>query len=164
MADMPTHRVQRDAQSRENTSREQTLREGTRKQVKWLPASALPDVPKVDGWRYRWVRKSIRGFADPTNMGKKRREGWEPVNVKEHPELADYIDRDAGNSGLIEIGGLVLHRIPEEMALARQQYFSAQQKQVLQSAEAQYSNMAQPVSSMPLIRENKSSVKFGSGQ
>jgi hypothetical protein len=50
------------------------------------------------------------------------------------------------------------------MALARQQYFSAQQKQVLQSAEAQYSNMAQPVSSMPLIRENKSSVKFGSGQ
>lgn len=163
MAEESKPRVIREAQVRDNTTREDELRQGTRKIVQWRPASALPEIPEVPGWRFRFVRKSIYGAADPTNMSKKRREYWVPVALSEMPGLEDFVDPDARNSGLVEIGGLILHKMPEEMARAREAFYRNRSNTEIAAAEAQYREQARPVSSMEIFSQNKSEVKFGSG-
>ena len=49
--------------------------------VSWEPASVLPDPEPQDGWVFRWIRTSMVGSPDNTNVSKKFREGWEPVKA-----------------------------------------------------------------------------------
>jgi hypothetical protein len=150
----PVVRTPRDAETREQQARP----------VTWKPASALPDVTPRPGYTHKWVRKTFNGVHDSNNLSKKRREGWEPVKIEEYPELKEYVDPDARNSGLVEIGGLILHRLSAEMQKARQQYLSQRNRQDLQSAEAMYQSQAGAVSSMPIFKDNKSKTSFGSGE
>ena len=62
-----------------------------------------------------------------TTLGKslaKSRSGWEFVRADEYPDT-DYPVVDSGKyAGVIGVGGLVLARIPEELAQSREAYFS----------------------------------------
>jgi hypothetical protein len=53
----------------------------------YTPSSALPDPTPEPGYVYRWIATHVLGQADPTNVSKKMREGWEPVKAADHPEL-----------------------------------------------------------------------------
>jgi hypothetical protein len=92
-------------------------RESTARPMMWKPAALLPDPDRQEGWEYKWIRKSIMGVSDPTNMSRSLREGWEPCRLEDHPELMLAVDGDAKNSGLIEVGGLVLCKIPPAPAV-----------------------------------------------
>jgi hypothetical protein len=148
-----------DRSPRENATREKTARP-----TSWKPASAIPEVTDRIGYRHRWIRKSMYGQLDPTNLSKKRREGWEPCRLEDYPEIEEFIDPDAKNSGLIEIGGLVLHRLSSERAKARAEYYANRNQQELKSAEAMYSAQAGVNPAMPIFKDNKSNTKFGSGE
>lgn len=103
-------RIPRQADTREEDSRTE----------EWNPASMLPDPEPMDGWAHRWVRKSALGETDVMNMSRRRREGYEPVTHEEQPSLAPFSD----SSTHIEVGGLVLMRLPKERALARDRHFA----------------------------------------
>ena len=77
MADERAPREPRDLESRENETRA----------TPWEPANLLPDPEPQDGWSFRWIRTSMIGSSDNTNVSKKFREGWEPVRAEDHPEL-----------------------------------------------------------------------------
>ena len=65
------------------------------------------------------------GFDDTKNMSGKVRSGWELVRADEYPELRLYPTVDEGRyAGVIGVGGLVLARIPEELAKQREAYFN----------------------------------------
>jgi len=127
----------------------------------WMPAELLPEPDKEPGYRYRWIRVSNLGTADPRNLSAKLREHWEPVALEEQPKfrlLADPTSRFKDN---IEIGGLLLCKTPEELVEQRNAHYA---KQANAQAEAvDNSLMRQSDPRMPLFRENKSSSSFGKG-
>jgi hypothetical protein len=142
-------------------SREMQSREATSRTKLWQPANLLPDPTPQEGYTFRWIRKSLMGVSDPTNTSRSFREGWEPCRLEDHPELALSVDSTAGNSGLVEIGGLILCKIPAEMAAQREAYYRTHAESQLQSVDANLMRENDP--RMPLFKDSKTSVTFGTG-
>ena len=58
-----------------------------------------------------------QGQDDPTNYSKKLREGWEAVPIEDAPEMEHLVlDPKPRFKGKVEVGGLLLCRMPENMA------------------------------------------------
>jgi hypothetical protein len=92
------------------------------KPVSWKPASRLGNPIKPEGFRMRWCEDS------PENISKKKAEGWEILDKTKFPELAnsDYEQRvtDAhGETTILKRNELVAMVLPEEKALARDEYY-----------------------------------------
>jgi hypothetical protein len=150
-----------DNQTQKRTSRALETREQEARPMTWKPASTLPVPLEQEGYKFRWIRRSMLGQEDPTNVSKKRREGWEPVRAEDHPELVLYLDQNARDSGLVEVGGLILCKMPSEMIRQRNEYYA---KATQQQADAVDNNfMRENDPRMPLYREKNSKVTFGSG-
>ena len=148
--------------SNERISRDRLTRDTETRPTSWKPADLLPD-PKYDpNYEFRYVRKSTMGQTDPTNMSRSLREGWEPCKLADHPELMMSVDAGAANSGLVEVGGLVLCKMPIEMWEQRQAYYRQQSGAQIESVDAQLDKMNDP--RMPLFKERNSKVTFGSGR
>jgi hypothetical protein len=141
----------RDLQNREATSRKKL----------WQPADLLPAPTPQEGYEFRWIRKSMMGQSDPTNTSRSFREGWEPCHLTDHPELALSVDVDAKNSGIVEVGGLILCKMPVEMVLARNSYYLNNAAAQLESVDNNL--MRENDSRMPMFKEARSTVSFGRG-
>lgn len=89
------------------------------------------------------------------------REGWVTVPLKDHPELETSVNPDARNSGLIEIGALVLCKIPQEIADARARYYANMAAQQMESVDNNLMRENDP--RMPLFNNRESKVSFGNG-
>jgi hypothetical protein len=143
-------------QGRELETRDQTARKKM-----WQPADLLPNPTPVEGYEFRYVRKSMMGQDDPTNTSRSFREGWEPCRLEDHPELRLSIDPGTENSGMVEIGGLILCKMPEEMVAQRRAHYRQRSEAAEESVDAAL--MRENDSRMPLFKERKSSVSFGRG-
>ena len=139
---------------RGNESREKNAR------AVYVPPSLLPDPTPEPGYVYRWIATHIAGQADPTNVSKKMREGWEPLKAADHPELMLVRNATTGN---VEIGGLMLCKMAKEQAQARDEYYARQAQSQMDSVDNHFMRNNDP--RMPLFSEKRSSVErgFGSG-
>lgn len=63
--------------------------------------------------------------------------------------------------GNIEMGGLMLCRIPEEFLKQRESYYANQNKSQMEAVDNNFLRESDP--RMPLFAEKKSKVTFGSG-
>lgn len=148
--DSAQERAPRNLQTRESEAR-----------ATYAPPSTLPVPNPEPGYRFRWVATSFLGQANPQNVSKKTREGWEPVKAADHPEL--MLQGDA--NGNVEIGGLMLCKMPEERALSRNDYYTNRAQAQMESVDNNFMRSNDP--RMPLFSEKKSTVsrgvKFGSG-
>ena len=145
------------------TSRESETRKVEMKKTTWTPPSSLDAPPAPQGYAHRWIRTSVTGFEDTGNVTKKLREGWEFVRKEEianHPDAAKYpVIKSGQYEGCVGIGGLVLARIPEEIAKSREAYF---RKQVSDRDEAVNNDLLKEQHpSMPINSERQSRVTFG---
>ena len=127
----------------------------------WRPPETLPTPDPRPGWVHRWIRLSIMGQQDPSNISSKLREGYEPCKAEEYPEMMMHATMDGRFKGSIEIGGLMLCRIPEEFMKQRADYYSGQNKAQMDSVDNNFMRESDP--RMPLFSEKKSKVSFGSG-
>lgn len=150
-----------DNQTQKRTSRSLETREQEARPMTWKPASTLPVPLEQEGYKFRWIRRSMLGQEDPTNVSKKRREGWEPVRAEDHPELVLYLDQNARDSGLVEVGGLILCKMPSEMIRQRNDYYAKATQQQADAVDNSFMRENDP--RMPLYREKNSKVTFGSG-
>jgi hypothetical protein len=139
--------------------RENETRETFQRQAQWAPAALLPEITKVPGWAYRWIRTSMAGQADATNVSSKMREGWEPVKLSEHPELKLYIDKDTRIPDAVEVGGLMLCKTPEEFVEQRAAYFNNQTQSQTEAVDNSF--MKENDARMPLFKEKRTSTSFG---
>lgn len=147
------------AEVQDRKPRDLVSREKTARSV-YVPPSSLPDPTPEPGYVYRWVATHILGQADPTNVSRKMREGWEPVKAADHPELM-LVGSANGN---VEIGGLMLCKMPAEQARARDDFFNNQAQAQMESVDNHF--LRNNDSRMPLFADRKSSVSrggFGSG-
>jgi hypothetical protein len=113
-------------------------RESTERAKSWAPPSLLPTPTEQPGWRFRWIRTSLLGAADPKNVSSRFREGWEPVKLVDHPELKLSGNVNGNDGDNVEIGGLTLCKIPEEMVVQRNAYYSNVNRQQMDSVEQSY--------------------------
>lgn len=143
------------ASNRDNETRAAKQRKAT-----WTPPSLLPTPEKQDGYAYRWVRVGSRGTLDNKNVSSRFREGWEPVNAKDHPELQLVSDRGAQFEDGVEIGGLLLCKNSVENVKARADYYANRAQQQMTSVDNNYLRESDP--RMPLLKpERRSRTTFG---
>jgi len=141
------------------TSRASQTRSKTESKKVWTPPSSLDAPPAPDGFRHRWIRVEVLGFDDTKNMSGKLREGWELVRADEYPDQ-DYPSMTTGKySGVIGVGGLVLARIPEEIAQQREAYYKDQTKSRDDAVNNDILKDQHP--SMPINQERQTRVTFG---
>ena len=139
----------RASQSRVSEKRPQT----------WTPPSSLDAPPAPDGFRHRWIRTETLGMDDTKNMSGKLRSGWELVRADQYPEHPYPQVAEGKYAGVIGVGGLVLARIPEEIAKSREAYF---RKQVQDRDEAVNNDLLKEQHpSMPIDSNRQSRVTFG---
>ena len=141
------------------TPRASQTRTAEKRPTTWTPPSSLDAPPAPAGFRHRWIRTEVLGFDDTKNMSGKMRSGWELVRADEYPESQYPIVKDGKYAGVIGVGGLVLARIPEEIAKSREAYF---RKQIEAREEAIENDLYKDQhKSMPINSERQTRVTFG---
>ena len=144
------NRTPRDLETREKTTR-----------AAYVPPSVLPEPTPEPGYSYRWIATHVYGTADPSNVSKKTREGWEPVKASMHPEIQMMAGQTSRFPDSIEIGGLLLCKTPSEMVGQRNEFYQKQTDAQMQSVDNNF--MRQNDARMPLFSESKTGVSFGRG-
>ena len=141
------------------TSRASQSRDKSKRPQTWTPPSSLDAPPAPDGYRHRWIRTEVLGFDDTKNMSGKMRSGFELVRADGYPDSQYPQMKDGKYAGVIGVGGLVLARIPEEIAKSREDFFKKQ----TQAKDEAINNdlMKEQHSSMPINAERQSRVTFG---
>ena len=138
----------------ERTPRDHATRDLKTRKKSWTPPNLLPDPPKSDDWRYKWVRVSTMGDSDPTNASRKLREGWEWVQSDDPVAQSVKIHADStANKSIIEVGGLALARMPEEMAREREAYYKSMSESQVESMDQNYLRENDP--RMPLMKPQR---------
>ena len=105
-------------------SRASDTREATKRPAVWKEPNALDAPPAPDGFRHRWIRAESLGFDDTKNIAGKLRSGYELVRAEEYEAQGFPIVGEGKYKGVIGVGGLLLARIPEEIADARSKFYS----------------------------------------
>jgi hypothetical protein len=154
--------TQAQPQTRQNRlARELDTRTVAARPAMWRPPEALPMPEDRPGWVHRYVRISTLGTADPSNISSKLREGYEPVKADEYPELMMHASTEGRFKGGIEVGGLLLCRIPEEFMKQRAQYYERQNQAQMDSVDQSFMRENHPL--MRKFSERDTRVTFGSG-
>ena len=142
-------------------SREVQTRATAERPKQWMPPEMLPEPDKQAGFEYRWVRVSINGQPDPRNLAAKIREGYEPVRIEEQPKYQLLLDLNSRFKDNIEIGGLLLCKIPEEFIGQRSEFYKNQTTAQTEAVDNHLMRQSDP--RMPIFKERKSSSSFGKG-
>jgi hypothetical protein len=142
-------------------ARELDSRETTKRKTSWVPEELLPQPAAIPGMTFRWIRTAIMGQFDPTNTSAKLREGFEPCKAEDHPEMMLHNDPNSRFKGNVEIGGLMLCKIPTDVLEERAAWFANQSKAQVDSVDNNFMKSNDP--RMPLFNERKSSTSFGRG-
>ena len=141
------------------TPRASQSRVSEKRPVTWTPPSSLDAPPAPEGFKHRWIRTEVLGFDDTKNMSAKLRSGWELVRGDEYPGDSYATVKEGKYAGVIGVGGLVLARIPEEIAKSREAYFAQQTKDRDEAVNNDLMKEQHP--SMPINSERQSRVTFG---
>ena len=142
-------------------NRETVTREKTERVAEWKAPTTLEAPEAPIGYKHRWIRESVMDFDDRNYIHKKRREGYELVRAEEYPDFDAPVIDEGRNAGCIGVGGLLLARIPEEIANQRNTHYSRKAQNQMDAVDNDWMKDNNPA--MPKLNpQRKSSVSFGS--
>ena len=141
------------------TSRASQTRSKTERPKVWTPPSSLDAPPAPDGFRHRWIRAESLGFQDSKNISGRLRSGYELVRADEYKDSDYPVVLDGKYKGIIGVGGLLLARIPEELAKQRTDYYAGLAKG--QDEAVEHDLLKEQHKSMPINVDRQSRVTFG---
>lgn len=148
---MAENRIKRDSENRETKTRKRS----------WQRPEVLPTPEPEDGYAFRWVRMSMLGQVDATNVSSKLREGWEPVRAEDYPQFTVLnVEQEKFADNIIQ-GGLMLCKAPQEIVDERTEHYEQQARNQIQSVDNNLMRENDP--RMPLFNERKTKVTFGKG-
>ena len=143
-----------------NTSRASQTRSKSERPKVWVPPSSLDAPPAPDGFGYRWIRAESVGFQDTKNIASRLREGYELVRAEEVENASDYPVLDEGRyKGVIGVGGLLLAKVPIEIAKQRQEYMTRRHAE--RSEAVNNDLMREQDKRMPIDVDRQTRVTFG---
>ena len=141
------------------TSRAAVTRSKTERPKEYKPPSSLDAPPAPDGFRHRWIRAESMGFNDTKNIHGRLRSGYELVRADEYDTDQYPTVLDGKYAGVIGVGGLLLARIPEELAQSRIDY---QQRQTEGQDESVETDLLRDQDKrMPIKIDRNSKHTFG---
>jgi len=144
----------------ERTPRAETSRAKSSRPKAWKPPSSLDAPPAPEGFAHRWIRMEANGQDDRKNLSARLREGFELVRAEEYPDWELPTVQDGKHAGIIGVGGLVLARIPLEIAQQRNSYYRRQTSEQLAAVDNDLMRESNP--NMPISKpERQSRVTFG---
>jgi hypothetical protein len=148
---MAENRIKRDNTTRETETRKRS----------WQRPEVLPTPEPEDGYAFRWVRVSMLGQVDATNVSSKLREGWEPVRAEDYPQFTVLnVEQEKFADNIVQ-GGLMLCKVPQEIADERNAHYEQQARNQIQSVDNNL--MRENDARMPLFNDRKTKVTFGNG-
>ena len=146
-------------EDKKNLSRAAETRSKTERPKEYKPPSSLDAPPAPDGFRHRWIRAESMGFNDTKNIHGRLRSGYELVRADEYKDGESYpIVMDGKYAGVIGVGGLLLARIPEELAQSRVDY---QKRQTEGQDEAVENDLLKDQDKRMPMKFERSSKNFG---
>ncbi len=126
-------RASRDSETHEKNARRQP----------WRPVRKLETPPPPPGYTYRWIRESMLGTEDRSNVSRRVREGWELVRGTDLPPEWQLPTMDNGrHEGVIYNEGLLLAKIPTETVEERREYYENRNAQAKESLDNNIFNEA----------------------
>ena len=147
-------------ENEKNKSRANQTRSKSERPKVWVPPSSLDAPPAPDGFRYRWIRAEVVGFQDTKNITGRLREGYELVRSEEVENASDYPVLEEGKyKGVIGVGGLLLAKVPIEIAKQRQDYMTRRHEDRNDAVENDL--MKEQDKRMPINVDRQSRVTFG---
>ena len=146
-------------ENEKRTSRASQTREKTAKKKVWSPPSSLDAPPAPTGFRHRWVRAESLGFNDTKNVSGRIRQGYELVRADEYPDSDYPVVEDGKYAGVIGVGGLVLARVPVEIAKSRADYYAKMHDDKVKAVDSDLMKEQHP--DMPINIDRQSRVTFG---
>ena len=146
-------------ENEKRTSRASQTREKEAKKKVWTPPSSLDAPPAPTGFQHRWLRAESLGFQDTKNIQGRIRSGYELVRADEYPDSEFPIVEDGKYKGVIGVGGLVLARVPNEIAKQRADYYKKQAQDNVDAVDNDL--MKEQHSSMPINIDRQTRVTFG---
>lgn len=141
------------------TSRAAVTRSKTERPKEYKPPSSLDAPPAPDGFRHRWIRAESMGFNDTKNIHGRLRSGYELVRADEYDSDTYPTVLDGKYAGVIGVGGLLLARIPEELAQSRIDYQKRQTEGQDESVETDL--LRDQDKRMPIKIDRNSKHTFG---
>jgi hypothetical protein len=99
------------------------------------------------------------GFQDTKNIQGRLRSGYELVRADEYPNGDFPAIPDGKYAGVIGHGGLVLTRVPEEVAKARTEYYANEASDQIQAIDNDL--MKEQHRGMPINIDRQSRTTFG---
>jgi len=147
-------------------ARELENRNATAREESWAPPQLLPEPNPVPGWKFKYIRISYMGANDPTNVSARFREGWEPVKASDVPEIMHLADENPNSrfKDCVEIGGLLLCKMPEERVKQRRAYYDNMNKAQMEGVDNSFLRERDGRSNMDMFTDKKSTVSFGRGK
>lgn len=147
--DEPTNRAPRSLETREKSERRRV----------WQEPSVLPTPEPQDGYVFKWCRIDNRIQNDKMTITKRMQEGWEPVQIGDHPEIVAELGGLIPSHGTLERGGLILCKMPEEMVQQRRDHYAGEARQREEDAESHY--MRDQSQLIKKFADNTRKVMFG---
>ncbi len=141
------------------TGRETETRTAAERPTRWRPPQLLPDPNPEPGYVFRWIRVAMLGNDDPRNISTSFAEGWEPVKASQHPEIRLFNVGQPKFPDSIEVGGLLLCKIPAEFMEQRAAHFNEITEREARAVDNNFLRENDP--RMPLFRERESRSSFG---
>jgi hypothetical protein len=131
-------------------------------EVVWTPPSSLDAPPAPDGFRHRWIRSESLGFDDQKNISGRLRSGYELVQASEYKDQGYPVVETGKHTGVIGVGGLLLARVPNEIAEARQKFYAQKAQDADDAVKTDLLRDQHP--SMPITVDRHSTQTFGGGK
>ena len=142
------------------TPRSASTRDKEARTKYWQLPSSLDTPTPPDGYKFRWIRESVRGYEDNKNVIGRIRQGYELVRADEYPDFDFPSEAEGRHKGVVSVGGLLLAKVPLEIAAERDAYYSQQNKDQQVAVDNDLLKEQHP--SMPISKpERKTKVTFG---
>lgn len=144
----------------DKTPRSASTRDKEARKKHWQRPSSLDTPTPPDGFKFRWIRESVHGYQDNKNVIARKRQGYELVRSDEYPDFDFPSESDGQYKGIVSVGGLLLAKVPIEIAMERDQYYSDQARGQQEAVDNDLLKDQDP--SMPIHKpERKTRVTFG---
>jgi len=152
-----------------NESRSENMREQNTREEDWTfeepNALTIPENVQArfdnEGMALRWIRYSLQGKDDITNVGKKLQAGWVFVSPEEVPEMAltSFVRDEGRYQGAVCRGDVALVKMPAGKVTARRKFYENKANDQMDAVNAQL--MKSSDSRMPITNSSRSVTTRG---
>lgn len=138
-----------------------TTRESQSRKKVWKPPAKLETPTPPEGYKYRLVRRTLRGVEEKENVLGRMAQHYEPVKPEELGSRGtDYQTLEDGkHAGVVTVGDLMLMKVPVEVAEQREEHYATINRRMQNAVDNDL--MKENTKAMPITSNRKTTVELG---